>query len=124
MKVTQRIEFVSNAGAKPAVFETTATIHGAPAEKGKENFAANLAIELEKGTAMSKHYTALPQTPSGLTDFASRSVRPERFIQDTYDLHNTQAVWMEITNTLVKAYRGQKLKLPFAGDLAEDLAGR
>ncbi len=103
MKINQRLEFVPKAGAQPTVFENKVSTPLTPSERGQEKLAINLAVELEKGIAMSKHYNALPKIPPDLPKITSRTIRPERFIQDNYDLHNTQAVWMEISNTLIEA---------------------
>jgi len=104
LKITQRIEFAPKAHEKSRVFETTFSHRGGAAnERGQQNLAVNLAVELEKGVVVSKYYNALPKVPRTLSRFASQPIHPERFAQDMQDIENVRAVWLEIGHTLLEA---------------------
>jgi hypothetical protein len=83
-------------GTSSILAERTVTIEQQPSERGEENLAAEMTVEFEKALIWGEYLTEIPDLTVDLTDSPSRTID----FTDWWNVGNTAALWLEISNTL------------------------
>jgi len=90
------LEFVSREG-EPRVFADSVAIQRNVTDKGQQNLAGEMFIELRRAVSFVNYYRALPDIGDLLSSSTSSYVRTDAAA--FMDIFNVPAVWLEISNT-------------------------